>query len=230
MIPQPGSLPSYSAEKLAQTTAPELLRLLIRNEDRVPRSLIDECARRGEAMLDLLEDVLRKDYYWEDPGMGEWWLRLHAAMILGLMPDARAGELLVGYMRRIDEVHDEDLHDWLGGRFAAFFRNKPAGVMVSVRALAEDRGRSASMRSNATDAAVAYAESRGETELNEALGWVARMAFDPGQDLELRAFAGNSAAHTLPAKGSASRSVRSTTFYTRSGRGEAADPVEQRRG
>lgn len=45
-------------------SAPELLRFLARDEDRVPRNVIDECARRGDEMVEHLAGLLQMDYYW----------------------------------------------------------------------------------------------------------------------------------------------------------------------
>ncbi|MGZ8265017.1 MAG: hypothetical protein ACXW2I_12495 [Burkholderiales bacterium] len=116
------------------------MQLLIRNEDRVPRIVIDECAPRGEEMTEHLGAVLHKDDYWSDDlGVGEWWLRHHAVMILGLIPSESAGRLLVEFLRRINEAEDDDLQDWLLGFWPALFRNKPDAVLQQVRDLAEDR-------------------------------------------------------------------------------------------
>src|SRR5688500_16513520 len=96
------SPPIYASTELEARSTDELWHLLIRNEDRVPRNLIDECARRGDDIVDHAASLLDKDYYWgEDVSAGEWWLPIHAAMILGLMPTARAGEVLAKYVRRI---------------------------------------------------------------------------------------------------------------------------------
>lgn len=71
------SLPSYSDEHLASCSAIELWQLLVRHEDRAPRNLIDECARRSDEILDHAASLLDKDYYWSgDETQGEWWLRL----------------------------------------------------------------------------------------------------------------------------------------------------------
>src|SRR3954470_23043900 len=89
------AVPVFDDAELASRSTADLWQLLIRNEDRVPRNLIDECARRGVEILDLVTGVLAKEYYWgDDLSRGESWLVLHAAMILGLIPGDRAGRLL----------------------------------------------------------------------------------------------------------------------------------------
>ena len=183
---------SEARESFSDKTPSELVRLLIRGEDRVPRALIDECAQRGEAMLDELDAILQKDYYWgDDLGLGEWWLRLHAVMILGLMPHETAGELLVGYMERMDGTGDEDLDEWFFGYWPALFRNKPVTIVPALRAFAEDVARDVFLRANAINAAIALSEWRSPAALDEALAWAAHIAFDDDEDDDVRMLTGS---------------------------------------
>ena len=186
-------LPTFSAEALANASIDALSRWLVRSEDRAPRNLIDECARRGDEMAAHLGELLAKDYYWgEDQSAGEWWLLHHAVMILGLIPGERAGDLLVGFMRRIDEARDENLHDWLAGYWPAFFRNKPEGVRALLRALAEDRASDPFVRFEAANAAIACsALPESVWPLERALEWAAGIAFTRNEDRDLRVLLGN---------------------------------------
>ena len=59
-------LPAYSNEALANLSPAELLDLLGGDEDRAPRNVIDECARRGEEMTEVLSELLRDDRGWQD--------------------------------------------------------------------------------------------------------------------------------------------------------------------
>ncbi len=94
------TLSAYSGETLAKLSLAELTDLLIGDEDRVPRNVIDECARRGDEMAEFLSGLPGNDRYWqEDVSQGQWWLLLHAVMILGLIPGERADRLLVEFMR-----------------------------------------------------------------------------------------------------------------------------------
>jgi SEC-C motif len=183
--PSETQLPEYSDEHLSSLENAELWQLLIRNEDRVPRNLIDECARRGEAILDLAANALESERFWtDDQTRGEAWIPVHAVMILGLMPDARAGALLAAYMRRI--AGEDDLQDWLGGYWPAFFRNKPAEQVALAKTIAEDVSLHWFMRSEAFDLAVAMAQAQGDTLLDSTLEWVARFAFDEKEDETLQ--------------------------------------------
>lgn len=185
-------VPAYADEELGRLGLDELSELLIANEDRVPRNLIDECARRGDAMVDHLGALLHDHDFWgEDVALGKWWLRLHAVMILGLIPGDRAGRLLFAFMRRIGEVNDESLQDWLAGYWSALFRNKSEAIVPELRALCEDRAFDWYMRVCALDAAVSVAQRSGEDALADALAWAARMAADESEEWDMRLYAGN---------------------------------------
>ena len=54
-------LPQYDNTRLTGLTAPELIELMRKDEDRVPRNVIDECARRGGLMLNEFDQFLRDD-------------------------------------------------------------------------------------------------------------------------------------------------------------------------
>ncbi len=118
-----------------------LIEALVRDEDRVTRERIEECARRGAAMVEALADVVGEaadwDAHFNDPDEdGWWWLRHHAAHILGLMEDEAAGMLLVDLMRWLANAADDELVEWLSGKWPVFFRNKPASVLRALEALA----------------------------------------------------------------------------------------------
>lgn len=186
------TLPPYSDEFLAAQDADELVRLLIRNEDRAPRNLIDECARRGDEMIDRFEALLEKDYYWsQDQANGEWWLLFHAVMILGLIPDARAGALLIRFMRRMDEAGDETLEEWLGGYWPVLLQNKPDSYLGALRSLAQDPAAGWYTRVEAIGAVIARGHATGGAALDEALAWAARIAFADKEDLDVRVMTGS---------------------------------------
>lgn len=51
-------LPTYSDEELSELSPSKLIELMVRDADRVPRNVIDECAKRGDTMVDTLSDQL----------------------------------------------------------------------------------------------------------------------------------------------------------------------------
>jgi len=194
------ALPEYSAEALANLDPADLIGLLVRDEDRVPRNVIDACARHGDRMIAELRRVLDEGRPWNDEGTaGEWWLTLHAAMILGLVPGEQAGLLLVAFMRRIAQEDDEDMPDWLSGYWPALFRNKPDSILPALRALVGDRGCDWYIRTNALEPLIAAGERAGADPLDEALAYAAGIAADETEDWDMRLSTGNTLLDFAPA-------------------------------
>ena len=192
-------LPAYPDEDLAGLSPAELIDTVIENEDRVPRNLIDACARRGDEMTEYLRQLHEDDFLWnldtddladelEDAADGIWWLRLHAAMILGQIPSEQAGLLLVEFMRRMSREDDENLQDWLAGFWSALFLNKPGSVLSALRALCEEHDLDWYMRANALDPYIAAALRQGGESLEQALAWLARNAENESEDWEYRLY------------------------------------------
>ena len=184
-------LPAYPNDKLENIDLPGMLDLMIVDEDRVPRNVIDECARRGDAMVEKLSYLIEDSMNWSDVSSGEWWLRLHATMILGLIPTERAGQLLVKFMRRMSREEDHDLQDWLAGYWPALFLNKPDDVLPALRALDEDCTVDWYIRAGAIEAYVAAARHRGSGALENALEWLAGIVANEEEDWNLRLCSGN---------------------------------------
>lgn len=181
------SLPEFPPERLTQFDVEVLADLLHLHEDRLPRTVVDECARRGEPMVDVLARLAADASYWrEDVSGGEWWALFHAVMILGRIPGERAGEALVAFMRRMDAAGDDDLQEWLDGAWPALFANKTDTDVAALRALARDRKVHWYMRLQALDAVVAAAERRGGAEFDQAIDWVAAFAADETEQWDLR--------------------------------------------
>ncbi|MFM9971635.1 MAG: hypothetical protein ACKVQK_24915, partial [Burkholderiales bacterium] len=124
------ALPVYDNTWLATQSPAELIELMRRDEDRVPRNVIDECAQRGGVMLNEFAQLLRDEarYWSHDTTDGDWWLHMHAIRTLGLMTSERAGDMLVAYLQQIDDAGDDNLQEWHSGHWPALFANKPAAV------------------------------------------------------------------------------------------------------
>jgi hypothetical protein len=189
----PIELPAYPDEDLAVLSPAKLADILIEDEDRVPRNVINECARRGDEMTEYLRQLHEDDFLWnldaddlEDVADGIWWLRLHAVMILGQIPGEQAGLLLVEFMRRISREDDENLQDWLAGFWVAQFLNKPDSILPALRDLCEEREMDWYMRANALDPYIAAAVRQGGEALEQALAWLAKNSADKSEDWEYR--------------------------------------------
>lgn len=190
-IEEHSSGPGPGGQSLPALAEPERLIAHMREEeDRVTRETVDACARLGDAMVAALRPVVLGDREADDT-LGDWWLRLHAVMILGLIPTDAAGRLLVEAMRDMDEAEDDNLQDWLSGDWPALFANKPASVLPAARALAEDRGHDWYIRGNAADVVVAAADRAGPAVLDAELAWVAAIAANDSEDRQMRLTMGN---------------------------------------
>lgn len=179
-------LPIYTGEELAGLSPAELIDTVIENEDRVPRNVIDECAWRGDEMTGYLNMLHRDGFLWDtDYSDGVWWLRLHAAMILGMIPSEQAGLLLVELMRRMSLEEDEDMQDWLSGYWPALFKNKPERVVTDLRELCEDRDMDWYMRANAIESLLFVASRQGDEALEQTLAWAAKMALEEDEEWDV---------------------------------------------
>ena len=181
-------LPAYTAAELAGLDLQELVDLLIRNEDRVPRALVDECARRGAAMVERLATLIEQGDFWKsNAAAGQWWLALHTAMILGLIASESAGLLLVRLMHRMSAEEDDNTADWLAGCWPALFANKPPQTVDAARELAADRALDWYIRCQAIDIVVDAARRDGAQALEASLDWLAGIVGDESEDWDLRA-------------------------------------------
>jgi hypothetical protein len=184
-------LPDYPNDELVNLDLPGLINLMIADEDRVPRNVIDECARRGDTMVEQLSRLVDDSRDWYGESSGEWWLKMHAVMILGLIPTEHAGLLLVKFMRRMSREEDHDLQDWLASCWPALFQNKPESVLPALRAFGEDRAVNWYIRVNAIDAVVAAARRQGNDAFESALEWLAGIVANEEEDWNLRLCSGN---------------------------------------
>ena len=183
------TIPQFSDTELAACEPLELFDLLIVHADRVPRNVIDACAHHGEAMLSLLSAWSFPDRTLDDATPGLWWLRLHAVMILGLMPGDPAGTLLVEYVDGMCNDEDHDFQEWFAGYWPALFRNKPRNNIESLRAIVENKTIDWFMRVNMLETVLAAAQRDGVDELDTALDWIAQFAADATENEDMRLIA-----------------------------------------
>jgi len=186
------ALPAYTEDDLAALTPSALVELLLRDEDRAPRAVIDRCAEFGEEMAEYLRARVDDERAWRsDVSAGEWWLLLHTAMILGLIASESAGLVLVQLMRRMSLVEHDSLQDWLAGHWPALFANKPAAAVEAGRALCEDKTIDWYIRCQAADVVVDTAARAGAKPLERELDWLAARVSDDADNWDFRISAAN---------------------------------------
>jgi hypothetical protein len=188
---EPLPLPHYPDEKLRELTARDLVHLMALNEDRVPRNVIEECARRGSDAVTELADALevRLLHHCRDT-TGVWWLPLHAVQVLGLMSTPLAGEMLVRRMRAMHQLHqsspDFELQDELCHFWPAFFANKPSEIIRPMQALLADERNDADFRLHVMEVLLATAANEGAEALDRELDVAARLLTAPGLSDDFR--------------------------------------------
>jgi hypothetical protein len=183
------ALPEYTEQELSNQVPAVLINLIIENEDRVPRNLIDACAKHGDEMVNYLQRLHDSGDLWQKEGSnGKWWLRLHTAMILGLIPGEQAGLLLPKMMHRMAIEEDDNLQEWLAGHWTQLFINKLPGVLNALRDLGMDASLNCYSRYYAVETATDLSAQLDEKALDEALAWVAGIATNEEEDWELRLF------------------------------------------
>lgn len=170
----------------------DIVATLVRDEDRVSREFVDECARQGPAMVDTLAAVVGLEADWSVcESDGRWWLRLHAAFILGLMDDAASGHLLLQMMRRFAAGEDENLEEWLAGYWPALFRKKPDSILPDIEAFAWGQHAQPYMRGHAVEVLLAAASRRGPEALDACLARVAEWVAVAPEDADVRSMVAN---------------------------------------
>ena len=181
-------LPVYDDAWLASQSPSELIECMQRDEDRVPRNVIDECARRGGVMLNEFAQLLRDEarYWSDDIANGDWWLHTHAIRTLGLMTSERASDMLLAYMAQMNDAADENLQEWHSGHWPQLFANKPASVDAPLLAFVQNISLSPFIRLDALDAALSRAATQGEEALDRLLDAVARLCADKRENREAR--------------------------------------------
>lgn len=84
----------------------ELIDLLFREEDRIPRSIADEIIRRGAEMSPALSDIVMDKLLWIAP-LPEWWAPVHATYLLGAIGGQEVLDPLLAALRWADAFENE---------------------------------------------------------------------------------------------------------------------------
>jgi yecA family protein len=175
-VPTMEDLPQFSEEELTNKSNNDLLLLLSILDDALPREVIYECMQREASMAEMLNQYLADDLHWDEEqefGGDSWWTRLHAIMILGGIPGEIASQGLISAFCRMPDKKDDPLWDWLAGYWPALFRNKFETTHQALQAMAEDTKLDWYTRQQATECVLAYAASKGQETLEQALDWLA---------------------------------------------------------
>lgn len=84
----------------------ELIDLLFREEDRIPRSIADEIIKRGTEISPSLSDIVMDKILWIAP-LPEWWAPVHATYLMGSIGGQEVLDPLLAALRWADAFENE---------------------------------------------------------------------------------------------------------------------------
>lgn len=182
----------WREDELRNMSDETLIGLLTEHEDRVARTVIDECIRRGEAFVPYLHAQLNDERLWSSEcGEGEWWAKLHAVHILGAIPGRAAAAALMTAMRAMQAYPDDNLWDWLAPHWPLFFRNKREHAAEDLSTLAYDPAYDWYPRYHALECLLEAAHAAGPQALDTMLDRMAEIVADTRADEALRGLLGS---------------------------------------
>lgn len=119
---------------LHEATDDQLIGSLWTAEDRLSRSLVDECQSRGERMLWRLTEICRNEQSWSRAG-SEFWAPVHATFILGAFEDSRA---LMGLLASLRWSAKYDV-DWVHEKLPSILGRIGRPAILPLKARVSDR-------------------------------------------------------------------------------------------
>lgn len=167
-----------------------LLDLLFTEEDRLPRTAVDEFLVRGPRLVEPLAALVSDPEAWRQE-LPAWWAPIHAAFILGAIGGASVVPALI---RALELAHAQDC-DWVTCEIPAIMSRLGAPARPPLAALLADRARPPFLRAEAAEALAATTlgdQADDDSAVSDSLFALigARLA-DPMEDEDLRGVAGN---------------------------------------
>ncbi len=101
-------------------TTKELIDLLFNEEDRVTRQHIDELVGRGEEAAAPLREILKNEDNWYEGQNSDYWILVHAIVILSAMRDDRAFPILIEMVPHAFFSNHDDVVEVLPASLAQF--------------------------------------------------------------------------------------------------------------
>ena len=168
-------LPIYSHETLAALSAPDLIALIVRDQNRVTREVIDACVARADEFLPIFETMVNDDRLWQDEVIPDtaFWLVFHPLMILGFIAHDAAGQLLLQFQRKLAHLDDFERDEWCARYWPSWYANKSPAIVAELRELAVDLSVKNYLGDTAMEAVLALAYRTGPTALENTLDWIA---------------------------------------------------------
>jgi len=121
----------------AERSTAELIDLLFKEEDRVKRGLIDELIARGEEAAAPLREILNNEDYWYEGQWGDYWIVVHAIIVLAAMRDEKA---LPNLIEMVPHAFFSNHHDAISVLPAALERYGENALDSYLKYISEYRG------------------------------------------------------------------------------------------
>ncbi len=149
----------------------EIVDLLFREEDRLPRQVIDEVIGRGSEIVPLLADIVMDRLAWTE-GLPEWWAPIHATYALGAIGSPETLMPLLAALRWSDAYDNE----WVTEDLPSILGSLGDISYAALKGVVLDRAAGWSARSIAMDAlgSQALRSPEREEEIMSLLGRVLR--------------------------------------------------------
>lgn len=162
-----------------------LLDLLVTEEDRLPRSAVDEFVARGERMAERLTDLVADPKAWQAE-LPAFWAPIHATFILGAIGGAGVVPALICAM---EQAEAQDC-DWVTGELPSIMGRLGAPARPPLTTLLNDRSRSPYLRATAAEA-LAAATLYESADSDSVFGLLGARQADVAEDEDLRDIVGN---------------------------------------
>lgn len=145
----------------------ELIDLLFRSEDKLPRAAIDEVIGRGAEMVPFLADIVMDRLAWTE-ALPEWWATVHATYALGSIGTPETLTPLLAALRWSDAYDNE----WVTEDLPSILGSLGDISYEALKAVVSDRAAGWSARSIAMDAlgSQALRDPQKEEEIMALLG------------------------------------------------------------
>ena len=158
----------------------KLVNLLFTEEDRLPRTAVDEFIRRGERMIEPLSNIVLEESNWakERP---EFWTPIHAVFILGAIGTQETIAPLITAIKW-SEKYDVD---WVFEVFPSIFGKIGMPAMESLRQFVQDKEQNWYVRTIALQGLAAVVVYNPEVE-NDVIFFIHSIFTNTEENMDVR--------------------------------------------
>jgi hypothetical protein len=168
-----------------------LMELLTEFDDRLSRTCIEECIRRGDKFAKQLHRFLDDEHLWTGAvSDGRYWASIHAVHILGAMDGSNAADALLAVLHRMRHDPEDVIWDWFDDHWTSFFQNKLQYASDALESIAFNPTLHWMTRQFAMSILADTASTVAPQQLETLLDRVADLIAEPGTNEDLLSFIG----------------------------------------